>query len=313
MRTLNQIEPGAPIDHLPFKISSSGRYCLSKNVVMPSGGDGITVTADNVTIDLRGFAITSTNSAGNAIIAAQKNLAVLNGTIRNCGRGVYAFSSTNSILENLRVTDCNADGIDLGEGSLVRSCVAANNNEKGIYVARRSAVIDCTCTANDAGIQTGADSTVSRCTTSGNGHSGIATGAGCTVESCTSNANVEQGIVIDAGSAVRNCTVRGNQASGILVNTGGCVVVGNTCDSNHVHGIYVLGNICRVEANSCTSNTQFGLFVPGHHNLVIRNNFSNNPDGPWNLSDDTVYGALVTDLAGGPIPDSVGANANFQH
>src|SRR4051812_19968414 len=89
LKTLNQIEPGAPIDHLPFKISSSGRYYLTKNVVMPSGGDGITVTADNVTIDLRGFAITGTNSAGNAIIAAQKNLAVLNGTIRNCGRGVY--------------------------------------------------------------------------------------------------------------------------------------------------------------------------------------------------------------------------------
>lgn len=49
-------ERRTPISALPFTISAGGSYYLTGNLTS-AGGDGITVTAGNVTIDLNGFAM----------------------------------------------------------------------------------------------------------------------------------------------------------------------------------------------------------------------------------------------------------------
>src|SRR3954453_1870412 len=50
----------------PATLSRPGRYKLSGNLAVPSGGLGIQVTANEVTIDLNGFTITS-NPPGQAL------------------------------------------------------------------------------------------------------------------------------------------------------------------------------------------------------------------------------------------------------
>ena len=48
--------PGArPISSLPFTIGNCGSYFLTSCLTGSPGSDGITVTADDVTIDLNGF------------------------------------------------------------------------------------------------------------------------------------------------------------------------------------------------------------------------------------------------------------------
>src|SRR5262245_25481316 len=58
MKTLAQIEPRTPISSAPFTISSPGSYYLTTNVTV-STGDAITITVNNVTLDLNGFTIAS--------------------------------------------------------------------------------------------------------------------------------------------------------------------------------------------------------------------------------------------------------------
>jgi hypothetical protein len=57
MKTLAQIEARTPISSLPFTITNSGSYYLTTN--LNSAGQGITISADNVAIDLSGFGITT--------------------------------------------------------------------------------------------------------------------------------------------------------------------------------------------------------------------------------------------------------------
>ena len=60
-----RVAQGTNIIKLPLTINASGYYYLTGNLTY-TGGDGITVDADNVTIDLMGFVLTgaSTGDAG---------------------------------------------------------------------------------------------------------------------------------------------------------------------------------------------------------------------------------------------------------
>ena len=70
MKSLDQIEPRTPISSLPFTISTSGSYYLTTNL-FESSGDGIIVTADNVTLDLNGFVLDGTVTAGASVVPGQ--------------------------------------------------------------------------------------------------------------------------------------------------------------------------------------------------------------------------------------------------
>lgn len=64
MKTLDQIEPRTPISALPFSISSPGSYYLTGNLTATADGASITVSADDVMIDLNGFTLAAGSTAG---------------------------------------------------------------------------------------------------------------------------------------------------------------------------------------------------------------------------------------------------------
>src|SRR5260370_6407387 len=68
MKSLDQIEARTPISSAPFTISAPGSYYLTKDLSVTTG-NGITISADNVTLDLNGFTISSTaaSATGTAI------------------------------------------------------------------------------------------------------------------------------------------------------------------------------------------------------------------------------------------------------
>jgi hypothetical protein len=97
MKTLEQIEPRTPISSLPYLIAKSGSYYLTTNLLGAPGQNGIIVSNDNVTLDLRGFAVISGGGFGSAIYVpnSQKHLAVFNGTLQ--GWGDYGVRADNAM------------------------------------------------------------------------------------------------------------------------------------------------------------------------------------------------------------------------
>jgi hypothetical protein len=149
MKTLDQIEPRMPISSAPFTINVPGSYYLTTNLTV-SSGNGITIVASDVTLDLSGFTISSTDPAnsGRGIMSsgARINLAIYNGHISGGvtnkagtygGNGfsdcIYTGSSRNVRVSGVSVSGCLGNGIYLGEGStVVQSCVADTAGGYGI-------------------------------------------------------------------------------------------------------------------------------------------------------------------------------------
>ena len=57
MKTLSQLEPRTPISLIPYFITSSGSYYLTTNLTGASNTNGITISANHVSLDFCGFTL----------------------------------------------------------------------------------------------------------------------------------------------------------------------------------------------------------------------------------------------------------------
>jgi parallel beta-helix repeat protein len=178
MKTLDQVEARTPISSLPYTISMPGSYYLTGNLQGVSGSDGIKVTADNVSIDLNGFALVGVTGALTGINAGSaspypNNLTVRGGTIRDWANGIEAPNSLNLLFQDLVVAANTTYGIDGGSGMIshvlargnsygitlrdptggtVKDCVAIDNSSIGIFVYYNTLVVDNQAFRNNDGI-----------------------------------------------------------------------------------------------------------------------------------------------------------------
>jgi hypothetical protein len=113
-------------------VTTAGSYCLAKNLNITSG-DGITINADNVTLDLDGRTIAGTG--GNNGIVVEPNHS--NITIHN---GIICSMAKNGILlegNYCTVRDCNFVANDTGitlqqtYGTILHNCTAQENSSAG--------------------------------------------------------------------------------------------------------------------------------------------------------------------------------------
>jgi parallel beta-helix repeat protein len=252
MKTLTEVEPRIVVNatntpgdfNCVFKITQSGSYYLAGNVTSVGGKSGIKIEADNVTLDLNGYAVLGDGSAAKGITidlaGAGRNLALLNGTIRGWGlAGVEVSFAENARLDGLRASNNGFNGLTAGQNALVTNCTALENDGNGIVVANRGSVIGCT-----AGF---------------NGSNGIVTGLGSTISNCTSSSNDGDGIEVSSD----------------------CRVVSNTCYSNgngasDGAGIHATNSDNRIEGNHVSDNDRGIDCNPASGNLVIRNSASGN-------------------------------------
>src|SRR5262245_27026326 len=107
-----------------FSISTSGSYHLAGNATMSGNVEGITINAENVTIDLGGHTITGGPGNGVSGItgAAATSVTVFNGNVRQFG--VWGIQlGTRAMVRDCRVTENNilggAGGITTGDNSSV--------------------------------------------------------------------------------------------------------------------------------------------------------------------------------------------------
>jgi len=322
MKTLDQIEPRTPIMALPFTIDTPGSYYLSGNLTGTVGANGISIVANDVTLDLGGFQLAGVAGSVNGIDVADglANIAVINGTIRDWGgMGLDASLATNCQVERLRVFNnantglqvdqgstvigCAAryngmDGIVAGNASTVRDCSARNNGLDGIRTGAGSTIAFCSARNNtDDGVQAGSGSTLLGCTGSANTDDGINLGAGGTATNCTALENGDDGVQAGAGCTIRSCTAQFNFSDGVVV-TDNCHVSGNTGDGNLAAGIHASGVANRIDGNHATGNL-LGIDVDLGGNLVVRNSASGNGTN-YSVVGGNHSGAIVADptLAG---------------
>src|SRR5688572_4988075 len=116
----------------PAVLDAPGRYCLAGDLeftpLTMQSHSAILVTADSVTVDLKGFTITSTVPGwglGVSIYGAQRGVTVVNGTVAGFFNGVKLESGASRAdacrVENMTVRDGSAAGIRVyGTGCVVR-------------------------------------------------------------------------------------------------------------------------------------------------------------------------------------------------
>jgi len=178
MKTLQQIEPRTPLESGSpgvsidpsgtITISQSGSYYLTENLTVTSG-NGITINAYGVTVDMQGFTIRSTlaDSAFSGIDINAARVSIYNGHIESgttydggaggdqytgpgFDHGIYVSSLhhyTGIRIRDISVVGCDDLGIYIPFGdSLVESCTVKIVGSVGIWAG-----IVRQCTANYCG------------------------------------------------------------------------------------------------------------------------------------------------------------------
>lgn len=130
------------ITSLPYTINNPGIYCLKANRSISSGSNAITINADNVTIDLNGFALTGINTSYKAIFADGKNnITIKNGIVSGFGHesivivDTFQTGSKNAVIENLRLINGSNIRLDVSNSVIRNNQLAGDGTRFGIYVS----------------------------------------------------------------------------------------------------------------------------------------------------------------------------------
>jgi hypothetical protein len=297
MKSLDQIEPRKPISSIPITISQPGSYFLTGNLTLPagdSGANGITITTDNVTIDLSGFTLDGAHIGGDGITTdANRNaIQVHNGTAQNwTGTGFNLSQCVSSLMENLQARG-NSIGMQVFLG-VARRCVATANSSSGL-LAGYSTVSDCVAESNPVGIGVfvstihashasysndhgidASQSTVEGCVISFN-RWGIVAGDS-NIHHNTITYSDSNGIRADGGTCIiaDNSISESGQivssAAGIFVQTNLNRIVNNNIVATNGDGIGVTGQFNLIDGNSCLGSVSFGIHVLSANNVIVRN------------------------------------------
>jgi hypothetical protein len=209
----------------PCVIDKGGSYRLTGNLEAPAGYGGISIAADNVTLDLGGFTVQGHGGATSGIAAAVstiKGVAVTHGVVTGFAAGV-ALADSSRVVE-VTASGNTGHGISVGRSSQVDRCVARGNTLYGIWVVEGSRVTGCNADSTLVGFAA-VGSIVTASTASGNSGDGFE----FTGSVLTDNVAVGNGsngfISMITGNPTRRCHLSRSIA---LSNTGlGLQAMGN--------------------------------------------------------------------------------------
>jgi parallel beta-helix repeat protein len=233
---------GTEIKSLPFTINTPGFYYITGNLT--STDTGITVEADDVTIDLMGFSIIGPGNASGInygiLMENQRNVEIRNGTIRNFGNAGVRENDYNALghrLINIKSYDNGGYGINLdSKGNVIERCMVFLNDGYGLYTGGSSVVMNCIAYDNE-------------------GH-GMYVEGSSTVKDCTAYDNYNSGINVATYGTIIGNTVHSNRQNGLVAGYGSTVVANNAYDNN-LYGISLVNNSL-VDQNTAYSNGSAG-------------------------------------------------------
>lgn len=140
----------------PLVINAPGSYALTANFNAPATFTAISITGSNVTLDLRGYVVSSSSGTscnpntslgygtkcasafGSPLInVTGQNVAIRNGTVTGSGGNgiqVTAASPNGVMLSDLRITNNLGSGISVnGSGAIIQNVSSTQNASQGIW------------------------------------------------------------------------------------------------------------------------------------------------------------------------------------
>ena len=306
MKSLDQVEARTPIS-ASFTITTSGSYYLTKNILV-GNGNAIVISADNVTLDLNGFNISSTQSpagtGAGVLVSSRRNVTIMNGSISGgvtrtggsysgtgFGQGITAGNLLSGRVSGVSVTGILNDGIHLYSGStcLVENCVVDTVGGYGIVAALVSNSM--AVNIGSTGIYGGR---IDGCSASSYTDSGIS--AGEVSNSFASSAGATTPAIL--GTTVQNCVGIGAGDCGVRAsNVENCY--GTTTGSSSGGGVY---GIAVNNSRGDSSGSCAGLRA----DVVVNNSYGyNSSSGPG------LVGGNVQNCSGYAAGNAVGLTAEL--
>jgi hypothetical protein len=285
----------------PYVIPAPGSYVLTGDLAPPPGIGALVLAAENVTIDLNGFTITSPGAGGAIGIdsAGFAGLVVRNGTVQGFGGPAIVAGFGSKVIET-KLT-MNGDGVIGGNGCLIVMNTIRDNADDGVdsinckienniieghggtgIVGGGHVIVNNRVSGNPGGgILTAGGSKIQENVITMNGAFGISDGAAGPppvpsppggpartniIGNVLDNNFGGPGISIMIPALITDNTITNSFASGIVCGAS-CVVNGNVVDRNNLSGMPGAGGVTvaagsTVHANSISYNTGFGLMLP---------------------------------------------------
>jgi len=276
-KTLQEVEPRVPVQSLPgsavalYVISEPGSYYLTANIQGEAGKGGIAISADNVTLDLNGFAVIGVPGANHGIwgtTGSEAGTHIHNGLISDWGGGgIYGLAGP-AIITDVTAQRNGSYGITAGANSIITHCTARENGGfAGIAVAYWSTITDCVSVNNTGHGFEASTGTVLRGNVARNNQGdGIRIENTCMVERNLLQSNVGAGVrATTYASPVTDNRIEDNNAvsngTGIQVDNPGNTIIKNTASGNVTNYSVVAGNVFPPVLTPATADTNTNPFA----------------------------------------------------
>lgn len=292
-KTLSEVEPRVAINstNTPgnatnvFVITQPGSYYLAANVAVPSGKNGILVSASRVTIDLNGFAIVGSTGSLEGITTAggsPSHVNVRNGTIATCGStGINLVWAPSCLIENVAFAGNKGHGLQAGNNTHVSNCSASNTTNSGFYSAGGVVFHDCTAYWNGSGFVSQQSDVYERCVAQSNNGVGFSIAVDTKIINCQAIGNASQGIVCGNDNWITGCQVHSNGGTNMA-------------------GIWVNGVYNRVEGNDVVNNG-YGIYAGLADNFIYRNTVGSSTQSNFYIVSGNHVGTIGTAATNGSL------------
>lgn len=288
-----------------LKITQSGSYYLTANVVGVAGKHGIEIAAPMVTLDLNGFTVqgVSGSKTGVLLTNAANSAEVRNGKVTGWGgdglghEGAPGYSKIIGVLVSAnigsgillnaysQVRECEAfgngvDGIRVSAKGRIESCSSLQNARYGFYVSNSGNIVSKSVATNngDDGFNAFMNNMFVECLSMNNLGDGFNVNRAI-LRACFSNNNSGNGFVLNSGSHISDSIASQNSAVGFSAGNA-CQLINNNANGNGTgssptYGFAITGVGSRVVGNLASFNGN-GFSIPGTNCVVSNNTASNN-------------------------------------
>jgi hypothetical protein len=212
-------------------IGDRSSFVLVKDLYS-EGQDCLTITSNNLTLDLDGFAVVGAGTGRGIIASASvQGVTVRNGTVRGFAIGVSLGGSGN-LVEDVRVENNTDTGMFLGASSIADHVVVQGNWQYGAILSTANTFKNSSVRANgntpaSVGLSAGPGSTIAGNTIWANTGTGLFGSTGGTVIGNTVTETVGIGMSIICPSNLQQNTSLWSSNSNLVVAGNGCLASNN--------------------------------------------------------------------------------------